>query len=81
MTTDGDMSQNFESMINDAFPDRMISNWIMIVECVESDSKNLNITSSEGMTTWLASGMLTCASDIILNESYEFAHDESSDDD
>jgi len=81
MTANGDMSQNFEAMINDAFPNTMISNWIMIVESVDADSKNLNISSSDGMTAWLASGMLACASDIILNDSYQLEIGDSSEED
>lgn len=63
--------KDFQNLISDAFPDHMITNWIIIAEVVDNDSRDLHVGTSEGMTTWLASGMLKCASEIILNGDLE----------
>jgi len=61
---------DFESIMNDAFPDRMITNYIIVAESVSADTKDLHVSASDGMTTWLATGMLNCASEVILNQGY-----------
>ena len=60
----------FEEMIKGNFPDQMVSNWIIIIETVDDKNQELKIATSEGMTTWLATGMLNCASEIVLTQGY-----------
>lgn len=61
---------DFTKMISDAFPDRMITSWIIVAESITGDSKELHVATSDEMTTWLATGMLNCAGEIILNSGY-----------
>jgi hypothetical protein len=58
------------NMVNDAFPESMVLNWIVIAETVNSDERTLQMATSEGMTTWLATGMLNCANEIVINQHY-----------
>jgi hypothetical protein len=79
------MSENddkalFEEMIRGNFPQQVVSNWIIIIETVTGESLELKIATSEGMTTWLATGMLNCASDIVLNQGYGVDISEDDDD-
>jgi hypothetical protein len=65
-------SEEFDirGMVDGAFPDRMITNWIVIAESLTEDGSDLHIATSDGMTAWLASGMINCAGEIILTNSY-----------
>lgn len=57
-------------MVDDAFPESMVLNWIVIAETVNSDERHLQMATSDGMTTWLATGMLNCANEIVINQHY-----------
>lgn len=61
---------NIEELMRESFPDRMITNYIIIAESVSADTKDLHVSTSDQMTTWLATGMLNCASEVILNQGY-----------
>lgn len=63
--------QDFEALIAEAFPQQMITNWIIIAEVVDEDSRDLHLGSSQGMTTWLGAGMLECAKEILMNRELE----------
>ena len=72
---------DLQQMVNDVFSEQVVSNYIVVAEIVSAEERSLRIATSDGMTTWLASGMLNCASDIILNQNYEVDLDEDDDDD
>jgi uncharacterized BrkB/YihY/UPF0761 family membrane protein len=72
---------DLSNLLSDAFPESMVTNWIVIAETITSESRSLQLATSEGMTTWLASGMLNCAGDIVLNQQYDVDFDVSEDDD
>jgi hypothetical protein len=72
---------DLHQMVNEAFGEKMITNYIIIAETVSTNERSLQIATSDGMTTWLASGMLNCASDIVLNQNYEIDLDEDEEDD
>lgn len=59
--------KDLKGLIADAFPEQVITNWIIIAEVVDNDSRDLNIGTSDGMTSWLGAGMLECAKEIILS--------------
>lgn len=59
-----------ESLINDALPDRVITNFLTIFEYATETGLELAITSSDTMTPWLASGMLNFAEDMIYSGAY-----------
>jgi len=61
---------NIEELLSDTFPDRIITNYIIIAESVSANTKDLHVSTSEQMTTWLATGMINCASEVILNQGY-----------
>lgn len=61
---------NIEELLNESFPDRVITNYIIIAESVSADTRDLHVSTSDQMTTWLATGMLNCASEVILNQGY-----------
>lgn len=70
MSEEDEAQDLFKGMVNDAFPEKMVTNWIIIIESVNTETRELDIATSEGMTTWLATGMLNCASEIVLNQGY-----------
>lgn len=61
---------NIEELMRESFPDRMITNYIIIAESISSEARDLHVSTSDQMTTWLATGMLNCASEVILNQGY-----------
>lgn len=61
---------DLEAMVKDAFPERMITNWIIVAESITGDAKDIHVTANDGMTSWLAAGMLNCAEDIVLTTGY-----------
>jgi len=61
---------DLEALMKESFPDRMITNYIIIAESVSADTKDLHVSTSDQMTAWLATGMLNCASEVILNQGY-----------
>lgn len=63
--------KDLEGLIAEAFPEQIITNWIIIAEVVDNDSRDLHMGTSEGMTTWLGSGMLECAKEILLARELE----------
>lgn len=67
---------DFSTFVSEAFPDKIVTNWVVIAETVSSDSRTMQIATSENMTTWLASGMLSCAQDIVVNSQYEIDDDD-----
>lgn len=77
--SDEDSKFDFSSLVSDAFPNLMVSNWIVIAETVSTDSRSMQIATSDGMTTWLATGMLSCAGDIVVNSQYEIDIDDDDD--
>lgn len=75
MSKSGD-ERDLEGLIAEAFPQQMITNWIIIAEIVDNDSRDLHMGTSDGMTTWLGTGMLECAKDIMMTrELGEFVSD------
>lgn len=70
MAKPGD-EKDFAGLIADAFPEQVITNWIIIAEVVDNNSRDLHMGSSEGMTTWLGAGMLDCAKEILMTREFE----------
>ena len=61
---------DFQAMLEESFPDQIVTNYIIIAESVSANTKDLHVSTSEQMTTWLATGMINCASEVILNQGY-----------
>jgi len=69
---DSDFSPNelkiqFENMIRDILPSRLVSNFIIVAEVANNESSELSVSVSDGMSPWLADGMLKYASDMIAS--------------
>lgn len=69
------MSENedfdLSKIVGDVFPQKMISNWIVVAEIVTDDNKFLAVDTSEDLSLWLASGMLKCAEEIIREDHFD----------
>lgn len=72
---DGGEEQDLQGLLAEAFPEQVITNWIIIAEVVDEDSRDLHLGSSPGMTTWLGAGMLDCAKEIFMAREIEASLD------
>lgn len=70
----------FRKMINDALPEVMVTNYVVIAEIVSENGTDLQMILSDGITPWLASGMLEFGSDMLYGSQTEF-HSISEEDD
>ena len=64
--------QFFEKMINDAMPDAVVTNYVIIAEIVSESGTDLQLILSDSATPWLASGMLEFASDMLYSGQHQF---------
>lgn len=71
--------EQFEEIIKQVMPNRLITNFILIVEIVDSDNEELSVNVSSGMTPWLAMGMLGYAENMIKTREDELLDDEEDD--
>jgi hypothetical protein len=69
MSKPGD-DKDLEGLIAEAFPEQVITNWIIIAEVVDNNSRDLHMGTSEGMTTWMGAGMLECAKEIMMTKEF-----------
>ena len=66
---DGQINENtFQDLIGSVLPDRLITNFIVVAEVMDSTNEELSIVMSDGMTPWLAVGMLKSAVDMVNGE-------------
>lgn len=73
---DADLRQQFEQLMKNMLPSRLIANFIIVAEVIDGESSELSVSVSGGMTPWLASGMLDNAANIILSGESKNAEDE-----
>lgn len=59
----------FESIIKDALPDKIITNFVLIAEIYDDDGEELTVFMSDKMTPWLALGMLKSATQTVTSQS------------
>jgi hypothetical protein len=69
----------FIDMMRDSMPEKVITNFVFVAEIVGNKDNELTIVTSNGMTPWLANGMLNAAEDMIISGIDSFI-DESDDD-
>jgi hypothetical protein len=62
----------FQKMINDAMPNMVITNYVVVAEVVTENGTDLQMMLSRSATPWLASGMLEFASDMLFSGQHEF---------
>lgn len=63
----------FIDMMRAAMPDKVITNFVFVAEVVSNDNNELSIATSNGMTPWLAQGMLQAAGDMIVTGQYLYS--------
>jgi len=63
--SEDEILQNFTEMVKGALPDKVVTNFIIIAEVVGGSENDLSIATSDGMTPWLANGMLQAGMDMI----------------
>lgn len=68
--------EQFEQIIRQVMPDRLITNFILIAEIVNGDDEELSVNVSNNMTPWLAMGMLGYAENMIRTREDELLEDE-----
>jgi hypothetical protein len=73
--------KDLQGLISEAFPEQMITNWIIIAEVLDNDSRDLHLGTSDGMTTWLGAGMLDCAREIMMTRELDASFFYSDNDD
>jgi hypothetical protein len=61
------LREQFEHLIRDILPEKLVTNFIIIAEVANNESSELSVSVSTGMSPWLANGMLDCASEIIMS--------------
>jgi hypothetical protein len=72
--------QNFTDMVKGTLPNRVVTNFILIAEVVGSSANELSIATSDGMTPWLATGMLQAGMDMIVVGQDIFSDDDEESD-
>ena len=75
-----DYVSTFIDMMKAAMPDKVITNFVFIAEIVSNEDNRLNILTSNGMTPWLAQGMLNAAEDMIISGVDSFIDDAEEED-
>lgn len=68
--------EQFEEIIRQVMPNRLITNFILIAEIVNGDDEELSVNVSNNMTPWLAMGMLGYAENMIKTREDELLEDE-----
>jgi hypothetical protein len=66
----------FEELIRQILPNRLITNFILIAEIIDSDDEELSVNVSNGMTPWLAQGMIRYAETMLRNREDELSDEE-----
>lgn len=61
------LREQFEHLMRDILPSRLVTNFIIIAEVAGNEASELSVSVSSGMSPWLANGMLEYASDIIMS--------------
>jgi len=62
-----ELRMQFEHLIKDILPSKIVSNFIIVAEVANSKTSELSVSVSDGMTPWLADGMLKYAAEIIAS--------------
>jgi hypothetical protein len=61
------LREQFELLMRDILPSKLVTNFIIVAEVASNESSELSVSVSAGMSPWLASGMLECASEMIMS--------------
>lgn len=73
-----------ERLVKDAFPDAIVSHFVAILEITEGLTQDLRLVMSDGITPWLANGMVLSATRMIDayidDEEFDFFGDDEDED-
>jgi hypothetical protein len=74
-----------ERLIKEAMPDSIVTHFVAVVEVTEGTTQELRLAMSEGMSPWLANGMLLGAARMIDSfddngDELDFLDDDDDDD-
>lgn len=64
---ENDLRAQFENLIREILPSRLVTNFIIVAEIANDTSSELSVSVSNGMSPWLANGMLDYASGLIMS--------------
>lgn len=81
MESDDPFLATFLGMMKDAMPDRVIANFVFVAEVVSGQDNELSVVTSNGMTPWLAQGMMRAAEDMIASGIESTLADDDDEDD
>lgn len=49
----------------------IVTNWILVMESTDGITSELHVAFTEGMTPWMAYGMLTAAGHVVSSQRFE----------
>lgn len=70
------LEDEFLQLLKESLPTSLITNFIVIAEIAGETNLELSLSVSDGMTPWLAQGMLKTADDMIASGEYRFPTEE-----
>lgn len=79
MESDDPFLATFLGIMKDAMPDRVIANFVFVAEVVSGQDNELSVVTSNGMTPWLAQGMMKAAEEMIAAGVETTANDDEDD--
>lgn len=65
------VKSTFNDMTRNLLPNGMITNFVVVAEITNGDTTDIAMSFSEGMTPWLADGMLRVAADMVASGRFE----------
>jgi len=73
------MDEKFEEFVRVAFEEisqnigkgSIVTNFVVVAELVDGESSDIAMSFSDGMTPWLADGMLRAAADMVSRGKWE----------
>lgn len=65
------VKSTFSEMTRNLLPKGMITNFVVVAEITNGDTTDIAMSFSEGMSPWLADGMLRVAADMVASGRWE----------
>jgi hypothetical protein len=60
------VNEIFDSILRSVLPSRLITNFIIVAEVADDDTSELTVSVSNGLTPWMADGMLRYAQQMVM---------------
>lgn len=68
---DAFVRKSFEEMTRGVGERAIVTNFVVVAEVVDGESSDIAISFSDGMTPWLADGLLRAAADMITRGKWQ----------